>query len=312
MNDSLDSPSSDPSGAANGGRCPSHPWSGLPCQACGEPRALLEPSGGAALPARETLAERVEPVIEACAAYLERHYPDDVWSAEAAAAVRQQAWGPVMPLSPASSPVPSSEALTTLLREIIELADDSKLALIKTNDIAIARNHAFVRLSDIQAHCRAALTSHASQAQELAALQKKLDDEIAHSKTLNDWTRGAVEIASVFQSGGALADKLTLGSSTVHDGMRWLLAERAALQGQIAALREREAAFMAHFDASQAQETETKDPLAAPCSYCGYNGPNYWQRRTHNPACRWYLVGGERERRAALGESSPSAPQETP
>jgi hypothetical protein len=27
---------------ANGGRCPSHPWSGLPCATCGEPRGEFD------------------------------------------------------------------------------------------------------------------------------------------------------------------------------------------------------------------------------------------------------------------------------
>lgn len=40
--------------------------------------------------------------------------------------------------------------------------------------------------------------------------------------------------------------------------------------------------------------------LAAPCSWCGYSGPGYWQTGTHLPTCRWHAIGGEAERVKAL------------
>jgi hypothetical protein len=55
----------------------------------------------------------------------------------------------------------------------------------------------------------------------------------------NDWIRKAVEIAGVFQQGGELSKALSLGASTVHDGMRWLLTEREAAEQREAALREK-------------------------------------------------------------------------
>jgi len=48
----------------------------------------------------------------------------------------------------------------------------------------------------------------------------------AHVTQLNAWIRHAVEVAAVFQDGGELSGVLPLGSSTVTDGMKWLLKER--------------------------------------------------------------------------------------
>lgn len=52
---------------------------------------------------------------------------------------------------------------------------------------------------------------------------------------------------------------------------------------------------------------EEKDPLAAPCQWCGYNGPSYWQAWTHAEWCPWRLISGERERRWHLPLVQPSA-----
>jgi len=42
------------------------------------------------------------------------------------------------------------------------------------------------------------------------------------------------------------------------------------------------------------------DLLEAPCIFCGYDGPDYWQGGTHRQECPWHGVGGEAERREAL------------
>lgn len=36
--------------------------------------------------------------------------------------------------------------------------------------------------------------------------------------------------------------------------------------------------------------------LEAPCPFCGYDGPEYWQKRSHASACPYYVVGGYDER----------------
>ena len=36
--------------------------------------------------------------------------------------------------------------------------------------------------------------------------------------------------------------------------------------------------------------------LDAPCNFCGYNGPGYFQAGTHYLQCVWYSVGGYSER----------------
>jgi len=40
--------------------------------------------------------------------------------------------------------------------------------------------------------------------------------------------------------------------------------------------------------------------LAAPCIFCGYNGPGYYQAKTHKKHCYWYYVGGLQEREFAF------------
>jgi len=40
--------------------------------------------------------------------------------------------------------------------------------------------------------------------------------------------------------------------------------------------------------------------LDAPCVFCGYNGPGYWQAGTHKPECPWHGVGGYDERAVML------------
>lgn len=36
--------------------------------------------------------------------------------------------------------------------------------------------------------------------------------------------------------------------------------------------------------------------IQAPCPFCGYNGPEYWQKGTHASACPYYVAGGREER----------------
>ena len=43
-----------------------------------------------------------------------------------------------------------------------------------------------------------------------------------------------------------------------------------------------------------------RDLLAAPCAWCGHNGPNYWGVGSHRVGCPWRDVGGEVERIARL------------
>lgn len=38
----------------------------------------------------------------------------------------------------------------------------------------------------------------------------------------------------------------------------------------------------------------------APCLFCGYNGPGFYQANTHRVSCPWYRVGGIKPRRARL------------
>jgi hypothetical protein len=37
--------------------------------------------------------------------------------------------------------------------------------------------------------------------------------------------------------------------------------------------------------------------LGAPCAWCDYSGPGYWQPGTHAPDCPWHRVGGEEDRK---------------
>ena len=46
-------------------------------------------------------------------------------------------------------------------------------------------------------------------------------------------------------------------------------------------------------------ETRVIDLLGAPCTFCGYEGPGYWQSHTHYKDCPWYEVGGEDARTSA-------------
>lgn len=43
-----------------------------------------------------------------------------------------------------------------------------------------------------------------------------------------------------------------------------------------------------------------KELLDAPCVFCGYNGANYWQVKTHGKLCPWYSMGGIAEREGML------------
>ena len=40
--------------------------------------------------------------------------------------------------------------------------------------------------------------------------------------------------------------------------------------------------------------------LRAPCVFCGYNGPNYYQEKSHHETCPFHNVGGVEERREVL------------
>ena len=40
--------------------------------------------------------------------------------------------------------------------------------------------------------------------------------------------------------------------------------------------------------------------LGAPCVFCGYNGPGYWQSGTHDWRCPWYWRVGFEERQRVL------------
>ena len=40
--------------------------------------------------------------------------------------------------------------------------------------------------------------------------------------------------------------------------------------------------------------------LSAPCVFCGYNGPNYWQIHSHAKDCLWYDIAGMEERKELL------------
>ena len=42
--------------------------------------------------------------------------------------------------------------------------------------------------------------------------------------------------------------------------------------------------------------------VEAPCVFCGYNGPNYWQAGSHDKNCPWHDVGGGYERMDLLRE----------
>lgn len=45
----------------------------------------------------------------------------------------------------------------------------------------------------------------------------------------------------------------------------------------------------------------TQDKLiSAPCVFCNYAGPEYWQTHTHHHLCPWHDIGGMAERREAL------------
>lgn len=40
--------------------------------------------------------------------------------------------------------------------------------------------------------------------------------------------------------------------------------------------------------------------LESPCCFCGYNGPGYYQPKTHEIHCPWYFIGGLEERMKGL------------
>lgn len=42
------------------------------------------------------------------------------------------------------------------------------------------------------------------------------------------------------------------------------------------------------------------EKLAAPCRWCGFNGPEYWQSGTHTSECPWHKIGGQHERAEVL------------
>lgn len=49
--------------------------------------------------------------------------------------------------------------------------------------------------------------------------------------------------------------------------------------------------------------------LEAPCAFCGYNGPNYWQKGTHAVHCPWSNIGGAADRDAQMTQAFEHLPQ---
>jgi len=45
---------------------------------------------------------------------------------------------------------------------------------------------------------------------------------------------------------------------------------------------------------------ERHNLLEAPCVFCGYNGPRYWQAGTHAEDCPWRVIGGIARREQKL------------
>ena len=43
-----------------------------------------------------------------------------------------------------------------------------------------------------------------------------------------------------------------------------------------------------------------KPILNPPCVFCGYNGREYWQPKTHDIGCPWRSIGSEVERSKRL------------
>ena len=44
------------------------------------------------------------------------------------------------------------------------------------------------------------------------------------------------------------------------------------------------------------------DLLDAPCRFCGYNGPRYWQSGTHDYECPWHKISGADERQKKVAD----------
>jgi uncharacterized protein CbrC (UPF0167 family) len=42
------------------------------------------------------------------------------------------------------------------------------------------------------------------------------------------------------------------------------------------------------------------DILDEPCVFCGYNGPGYWQEKTHKKECPWFYSDGAYSRKYLL------------
>lgn len=51
--------------------------------------------------------------------------------------------------------------------------------------------------------------------------------------------------------------------------------------------------------------THSADILGAPCKFCEYNGPGYYQKFTHHPACPWRRIGGREEREELMNKLLP-------
>lgn len=47
-------------------------------------------------------------------------------------------------------------------------------------------------------------------------------------------------------------------------------------------------------------DAKLSDLLEAPCCFCKYNGPGYFQKYTHEKDCPWHDVGGMDEREKEL------------
>ncbi len=69
-------------------------------------------------------------------------------------------------------------------------------------------------------------------------------------------------------------------------------------------------ALVEHLQAPLVSPAKTKQKVAqnmltAPCRWCGYNGPDYWQKGTHATDCPWWRIGGEVDRERALVAPAP-------
>jgi len=48
------------------------------------------------------------------------------------------------------------------------------------------------------------------------------------------------------------------------------------------------------------------DLLTGPCKFCGYNGPGYYQKYTHDRSCPWFRIGSYNDQEAHLTKILPT------